>query len=75
MYSEVSRLEKLGNKFNDEMNTAAQMANVARGAAMAASIISGLGAVAVIGSGVVSAGQLAYSAYLKNQAKKAAKNK
>lgn len=47
-------------------------ADIARGAATAASIISGVGAVAVIGSAVISAGQLAYSAYLKNQAKKAA---
>jgi hypothetical protein len=49
-----------------------QFANVARGAAVASSIISGVGAVAVIGSAVISAGQLAYGAYLKNQAKKAA---
>lgn len=48
-----------------------QFANVARGAAVASSIISGVGAVAVIGSAVISAGQLAYSAYLSHQAKKA----
>ena len=49
--------------------------NVARGAATVASIISGVGAAAVIGSGIISAGQLIYSAYLKKQAKKAAQNK
>ena len=32
------------------------------------------GAAAVIGSGIISAGQLAYSAYLKKQAKKTAQN-
>lgn len=53
-------------------NLSDQFANVARGAAVATSIISGVGAVAVIGSAVISAGQLAYGAYLKNQAKKAA---
>lgn len=56
----------------DAMN---QYANVARGAATVASIISGVGTVAVIGSAVVSAGQLAYSAYLKHQEKKASQNK
>ena len=51
-------------------NLSDQFANVARGAAVATSIISGIGAVAVIGSAVISAGQLAYSAYLHNKAKK-----
>ena len=70
-----SAYEVYRNNEKASMLIADNYASIARGAATAASIISGVGAVAVIGSGVVAAGQLAYSAYLKNQAKKASKNK
>ena len=75
MYEDAERYERLGNLYSDKAASAAQIANVARGAATVASIISGVGAAAVIGSGIISAGQLVYSAYLKKQAKKAAQNK
>lgn len=59
----------------DTGDIAGNFANIARGAATVASILSGVGTVAVIGSAAVSAGQLAYSAYLNHQAKKAAQSK
>ncbi len=68
-------IEKATNRSDAIRDTMNQYANVARGAATVASIISGVGTIAVIGSAAVSAGQLAYSAYLRHQEKKAAQNK
>lgn len=72
-YSSLSEIEarSAASDYIRNRTLSDQFANVARGAAVASSIISGVGAVAVIGSAVISAGQLAYGAYLHNKAKKA----
>ena len=58
--------------FSTGNDIASNFTNIARGAVTVASIISGVGNVSVLSSAAISAGQLAYSAYLKHQAKKAA---
>lgn len=72
-YTSLSEIEarSAASDYISKGHISEQFANVARGAAVASSIISGVGAVAVIGSAVISAGQLAYGAYLHNKAKKA----
>ena len=65
-----SRYDESFKMFRDASSNASKYADIARGAATAASIISGIGTVAVIGSAVVSAGQLAYGAYVKYQERK-----